>query len=147
MRTLLLTIISLLFMAASCDKNEKQFLKHIDKTTEIQCFSIEQYPTKPSKQAANELYLLDYKILEQIELTDAQQNDLKTYFLNTENYTSKVARTCPFIGKYAMTFGYENEVLEMVLSREQCPKALVRGEKVVFNLDFVESKIEEVFAQ
>ena len=136
MKTLLLTITALFFMAASCDKNEKQFLKYIEKTTEIQCYLIEQYPTDPSKQATNELYLLDYKILEQVELSKTQQDDLKSYFLNTENYTSKVARTCPFIGKYALTFGNEKDILEMVFSREQCPKALVRGKKV-FNLDLV----------
>lgn len=138
MKILLLTITALFFMAASCDKNEKQFLKHLEKTTEVQCFSIEQYPTEPSQQATDELYLLDYKILEQIELTDSQQTTIKSYFLNTENYTSKVARTCPFIGKYAITFGFDSSVLEMILSREQCPKGLVKGKKEVFSFDLVE---------
>ena len=134
-------------MAASCDKNQKQFLKHVEKTTEIQCYSIDQYQTEPSKQLSNELYLLDYKILEQIELSETQQNDLKTYFLNTDNYTSKVARTCPFIGEYAVTFGYESEILEMVLSREQCPKGLVRGKKEVFSLDFVANEFYSVISK
>ncbi|MFK7950883.1 MAG: hypothetical protein AB8G11_25105 [Saprospiraceae bacterium] len=141
MRTLLLTITALVFMAASCDKNEKQFLQHIEKTTEVQCYVIAEYPTEPSQQAANELYLLDYKIIEQVKLSDAQQTEIKSYFLNTENYTSKVARTCPFIGKYALTFGFEHDVLEMVLSREQCPKALVQGKKEVFSLDLVKKTL------
>lgn len=137
MRTLLFTITALVLMSASCDKNEKQFIKHIKKTTEIQCYLIEQYPTEPKQQNPEELYLLDYKILESIELSKSQQNDLKTYFLNTENYTSKVARTCPFIGKYAMTFGYESTVLEMILSREQCPKILIDAKKEIFDFDLV----------
>lgn len=137
MKTLLLTITALLFMAASCDKNEKQFLKHIEKTTEIVCYEVAEYPTEPSQQAADELYLLGYKILKQVELSDAQQIEIKNYFLNTENYTSKVARTCPFIGKYALTFGYESKILEMVLSREGCPKILVKGKDEVFSLEIV----------
>ena len=133
-------------MAASCDKNQKQFLKHIEKTTEIQCYSIEEYPTEPSKQATNELYILDYLIVNQIELSDSQQTEIQSYFLNTDNYTSKVARTCPFIGKYALTFGFENEVLEMVLSREECPKGLVKGGEV-FGFDFTESGVKEILTQ
>lgn len=136
----LLAIIFTLTLLTACTKSTKKMFKTIEKAEIIQLFTIEDFATAPEAQDANESYILDYKILNQIPLTDSQQVEIKTYIANPENYTKEVARTCPFFGKFALSFSENGKVVTMIVGTENCPKCLVSGEGLEEGkiLDFVD---------
>lgn len=130
----------------ACTKSTKKMFKTVEKAQIIQLFAIEDFATAPEAQTATETYILDYKILNQIPLSDSQQIEIKIYVANPENYTENVARTCPFFAQYGLSFSENGKVTTMIVGTKNCPKCMVSGEgledgKILDFLDggFVES--------
>jgi len=145
MKPILLVICTLTLLSA-CTKSIKKMFKTVENAQIIQLFAIEDFATAPEVQTATETYILDYKILNQISLSDSQQVIIKTYVSNLENYTENVARTCPFFAKYGLSFSENGKVTTMIIGTENCPKCMVSGDglengKILDFLDggFVES--------
>lgn len=137
-----LAIIFTLTLLTACTKSTKKMFKTIEKSEIIQLFTIEDFATTLEAQDANETYILDYKILNQIPLSDSQQVEIKTYITNPENYTKNVARTCPFFGKFGLSFSQNGKIFSMIIGTENCPKCLVSGEGIEEGkiLDFVDGE-------
>lgn len=139
MKPLLLVLFTLTLLTA-CTKSTKKMIKTVEKSETIQLFVIDQFATELTEQNANDNYIMDYKIFNQIPLTDSQQVEIKTFVSNQENYAKDLARTCPFVGKYALSFTQNGKVTSMVIGSENCPKAMILGKEVEDRviLDFVD---------
>jgi hypothetical protein len=142
MKPLLLAIFTLTLLTACTKRTEKMF-KTIEKSEKVQLFVVDEFATAPEEQNANETYLMDYQIFNQIPLSDSQQIDLKTFVINPDNYTKNVARTCPFIGKFGLSFSQNGKVVTMIVGSENCPKCLVSGEGIEEGviLDFLDGEL------
>jgi beta-xylosidase len=124
MKPFLLALFTLTLLFA-CTKSTKKMFKNIAKYETVQLFVIDEFATAPEGQDANETYLLDYQIFNQIALTDSQQINIKSFVTNSENYTDKMARTCPFIGQFGLSFTQNGKVVRMIVGHKNCPKCLV----------------------
>lgn len=142
MKPFLLTIFTFILLTA-CTKSTKKMFKTVEKAELVQLFIIDDFATEPSQQSPDESYIMDYQIFNQIPLTDSQQIEIKNYIINPENYAKDLARTCPFMGKYALSFTQDDKVTSMVIGTENCPKAMILGKEIENRviLDFVDKEL------
>lgn len=140
MKPFLLALFTLTLLFA-CTKSTKKMFKKIAKSETVQLFVIDEFATAPSEQSADESYIMDYQILSQVPLVDSQQVKIKNFVTDSENYTENVARTCPFIGKFALSFTQNGKVMKVIIGTQNCPKCMISNNGLEDGkiLDFLDS--------
>lgn len=114
--------------------------KHADM---LQLYTVERMPTHPDKQALDQLYVLDFAILDPVELRPEEATALYAALEDTNNFSSENQKRCPFIGEYAIEV--EGEFVA-ILSSSPCSKVQMMsdGEKDVRHLELVEENAVDV---
>ena len=109
----------------------------------LQLYTVERTPTHPDKQAADQTYLLDFAILDPVELRPEEASALYAALDNADNFATENRKRCPFIGEYAVEVAGE---FVAILSSSPCAKVQMMGEgdTTVQHLELVEENAVEV---
>lgn len=112
----------------------------------LQLYTVEQTPTHPDKQVADETYIMNFAVLDPVTLRAEEAEALYVAITDTTNFASENRKRCPFIGQYAITVEGE---LTAILSTSPCSKVQIKYEDAekVKHLDLIEkSDVELVCA-
>ena len=109
----------------------------------LQLFTVERTPTHPDKQLLDKTYVLDFAVLDPVELRPEEAAALYTALDDTDNYAVENRKRCPFIGEYAIEVAGE---FVAVLSSKPCSKVqmMSEGEKEIRHLELIEQNAVEV---
>jgi len=109
----------------------------------LQLFTVEQTPTPPDKQLIDKTYVLDFAIVDPVELRPEEASALYAALDDTDNYTLENQKRCPFIGEYAIEVA---GAFVAVLSSRPCSKVQMMrvDEKEIRHLELIEHNAVEV---
>lgn len=109
----------------------------------LQLYTVERAPTHPDKQDLDQLYVLDFAILDPVELRPEEATALYAALDDADNFSTENMKRCPFIGEYAIEVDGE---FVAVLSSSPCSKVqmMSEGEEKVRHLELVEENAIEV---
>lgn len=112
----------------------------------LQLYTVERSPTPPDKQLPETTYILDFAVLDPVELRTEEAQALYTAIKDSTNFAPETTRRCPFIGQYAIEVGGE---LSAILSTSPCAKVHLKystAEQVQY-LDLTEkNRVEKICA-
>lgn len=109
----------------------------------LQLYTVERTPTHPDKQDLGQLYVLDFAILDPVELRPEEATALYAALDDADNFSTENRKRCPFIGEYAIEVDGE---FVAVLSSSPCSKVqmMSEGEEKVRHLELAEENAVEV---
>ncbi len=109
----------------------------------LQLYTIERSPTHPDKQIPEATYILDFAVLDPVELRSEEAEALYQAITDTTNFATETSKRCPFIGQYALEVDGE---LMAVLSTSPCSKVQLKHttDEQVRNLELIENNQVEL---
>jgi len=129
MKIFLSVFLSLLFSGVSCNTADQDaaLQRMVDQADDIQVFQIDQFPTPLDEQSNTQTYIADYLVVKTILLDKDEEKSLRESLKNKDQFIRENQKTCPFIAQYAIRMARKTSWVEMVLSRDNCPKGVLRS--------------------
>lgn len=128
---LLFSIGVFLFVLSSCKEKELRAMEKIIKNSnQVELFFIENTPTKPSEQIADNVYVCDYKVSSTISISKQQSDSIKLALLDTTNYIYDMEKRCMMMPKYGMRLKSKKDTLDIIVSNNPCAKAAANSSSI-----------------
>lgn len=119
-----LTVITILFccLTNACTNMEATKQKILSSDS-VSVYRVENAAVEPSAQTEEDTYVCNYKAIDEVVLTNAQQNALIKALSKEKNFERDELKRCPFVPEYALK---SSSGLSMVVSTEPCAKVMVQ---------------------
>jgi hypothetical protein len=119
-----ITILFLIFSLNTINCQNTPIKKSILRNSEITFMVIDAYQTEPELQKDAWQYILNYKILGSILLSDTSLVQVINELKNNKNFGLFSQRRCPFLAKYAIRISKNKKSKSLIFSDMACPKVL-----------------------
>lgn len=97
------------------------------KKAKVTLYQVAEFPVNPVEHSPGAEYIQDYKVLAKKELSRAEMDSLKPVLADSSNYIFNIAKTCPFVARFALRIEKKSEVTDIIISRESCIKLIIKS--------------------
>lgn len=149
MHKLIFLFVGIVLGFAGCSKtSQKMYQKTVNKADEVNAYLVDQYATRLADQEDPSNFLMDYKILDELATDQQMITTLKAVMADSSNYSTTNLKSCPFIGKYGLSFKRNNEYVNMIISLPNCGKCQIKhsSDETSRTVDLVNDKIYEALS-
>ncbi len=94
---------------------------------QIRAMKVEYFQTAEYLQNENGLYINDFQIMDFIELDKKEERILKKILSDKDTYLEETNRPCPFIAGYGIEIQSKCNSYEIILTKSQCPKMMIKN--------------------
>lgn len=135
----LLLMIAVLITAC---KEMNSYQIKIKNSKELKLYKIASTPVVKGQQVEEEKYIADYKIVEEIELSEKQKRQFQKVLLKKDIYMTENTKRCPFLPQYAVEV---DSTLNVLISQDPCGKVQFAQSDSIVTVDLVEKNELEEF--